>query len=443
MIKHLPPVKLHGTIAAPPSKSSLHRLLISAALTEYAEQSSIRILTAPYSAVSDFGEDVSATVDCLTALGFGIAYNNGVFAVRFDNPDLSDTFPILNVRESGSTFRFMLPLAAYFVNRTNRSPKSIAFVGGGKLPDRPIIPLVKTLAVNGAQFVFPAEPPTKVGDTMQYNEYPTFAKNKKALPVTVEGRLAFGQFEIPANVSSQFVSGLLFILPLLDGASIKYTSPPQSLGYIKMTEQAMSQFGVAVTGDTVLTARDSYRKITDTVTAEGDWSNSAFWLAANGGNVTVTGLDNNSEQSDKDILSIINRAATGITHDFTHCPDLFPIVSVLAAATNGTSILRGVSRLKAKESDRISAMRELLAAVSDNRVVFIHDEAADTVTITSSGAPFTGGNVSAYNDHRIAMSAAVAATYSKGEIVLDGAESVNKSYPNFWADYARLTVKTT
>ena len=391
------PSSISGTVTAPPSKSHVHRLLIAAALCE--AETGIHC--------PGENEDIAATVRCLRALDTRtwIERKNDWFSVKRDFPPFS--FPcdsILDCGESGSTLRFLLPLCACGKGKT-------LITGQGRLPSRPNGPLLTALRSHGAVIE---------GDF---------------LPLTARGGLQAGDFALPGNVSSQYFTGLLFALPLLDGDStLTYTSPLESMPYVDLTLSVLRQFGVqieTIENGWIVPGNQQYTS-PGTVEAEGDWSAAAFWIGANllNNTVTVHGLNQSSCQGDKAIESLLTQIGGKI--DVTDTPDLMPILAAVAAALPGkeTRII-GAARLRLKESDRISAMEQTIRALGGKA-----EELPDGLVI--HGMKLTGGTVDGQNDHRVVMGAAVAATACAGPVTILGAEAVNKSYPHFWRDYEAL-----
>ena len=255
------------------------------------------------------------------------------------------------------------------------------------------------------------------------------------LPLTVRGGLKSGDFALPGDVSSQYFTGLLFALPLLAGDStLRYTSPLESMPYVELTLSVLRQFGIQVES-----MEDGWRvpgnqrySSPGVVVAEGDWSAAAFWLGANhlGSQVSLLGMNDASAQGDRAIVAMLSQIGGEI--DVTDTPDLMPILSAVAAAIPGkTTCIIGAARLRLKESDRLSAMVQVIRALGGQA-----EETADGVIVT--GCKLRGGTVDGMNDHRIVMSAAIAATVCQGPVTILGAEAVNKSYPRFFEDFARL-----
>lgn len=404
----LGPGRLAGEVAAPASKSDAHRCLVAAALAD------------GDTAIAGLGgaEDVRVTIACLTALGARV---EGGVVHPVKTPAQT---ALLTCGESGTTLRLMLPLAAA-LGVTARC------VGSGRLPGRPIKPLVDTLNANGAGIV------------------------GEAIPLTVQGRLRSGQYLLPGDVSSQFVTGLLLALPLLEGDSeIRLEGPLQSAGYVDMTLGIMRRFGVSAT-----VWRDSYYvsggqryQSPGTWTVEGDWSSAAFYLAAGaiGGEITVTGLSAHSLQPDRRIVPLLRKfgahvvlsgdtvhvrreAMHGMEANVSDVPDLVPALVVMAACAQGATRLTGVARLRHKESDRLEALCAMLGAMGGHAAV----EADDTLVITGGG-PLHGGVVDGCNDHRIVMAASVLAQVCTGPTTITGVQAVRKSHPAFFDEYRRL-----
>ena len=377
------PGKLSGTVTPPPSKSQAHRLLICAALA--GEGSVIHNLAD--------SQDIRATRRCLAELTTD-----------------RRTLPELDCGESGSTLRFLIPLALALRGGG-------VFTGHGRLMERPQKPYFDLFDEKGIQY------------------------EQKDGVLTVEGRLTPGEYRLPGNVSSQFFTGLLLALPLLDGPSVIIpTTPLESEGYIGMTLDAMHEFGVDIASTRslpphyLISGGRRYQRAE--VTVEGDWSQAAFWYAANclGCTVDVRGVSQYSTQGDRVIESCcLELSQPGDTEiDMSGCPDLAPPVAAAAAVRQGTTRLVNAGRLRIKESDRLTAITAALNALGA-RVT----EHSDSLTIYGRDG-LTGGTVDCCNDHRIAMMAAIAATRCREPVTLLGAECVAKSYPDFWEHYRML-----
>ena len=406
----------NGKIKAISSKSAAHRALICAALAN--ERTEILC--------ENTNEDIDATVRCLNALGAKITRQNSLFIVLPIKTPASS--PTLDVGESGSTLRFLLPIVCAL-------GCGARFKMSGRLSERPLSPLRELLAANGADI-----------------------ENTSADTITVSGKISAGEYRIRGDVSSQFISGLLFALSILDGESrILLESAIESAPYINMTLKTLYDFGADISIDQWgfnVKGVDAFTT-PSSVAVEGDWSNAAFMLAsgavARGGNVGVTSLDAESLQGDRAIIELLVRFGAdirrkgdritvrsaplyGIDIDAQNIPDLVPILSVIATAANGRTVIRGAARLKLKESDRLTTTAEMLRGLGASIAK------TEDGLIIDGGAPLTGGTVSSYGDHRIAMSAAIAALISEGDVTITDAEAVAKSYPTFWEDIASLGV---
>ena len=377
------PRRLCGTLTPPPSKSMAHRVVLAELLAG----------KDTFSVSASLSEDIRATVSCADALR------------------LPDGFPVLDCGESGSTLRFLIPVA--LVLRGGG-----VFTGRGRLLRRPMEPYRNLFREKGV----------------------LCEQSENCL--TVRGRLTPGEYHLPGDVSSQFITGLLFALPLLRGDSvIRLTSPLESAAYVDMTLDVLHQCGVVVAcpdAETFLVpGRQRYRA--DNLSVEADWSQAAFWCAANflGNRVKLLGLNPASVQGDRAIVSIFRKMANPnpvpIEIDLSGIPDLFPPLAVMAAWHTVTHFTHA-GRLRLKESDRLDSIENLLRAFG----VAVRS-GADWMTIDGglpdSGAPLTlDGN----NDHRIVMAAAVLASVWDSPVTIRGAEAVNKSYPAFFADYQKL-----
>ena len=398
------PSRLHGEVAAIPSKSDAHRLLICAALAS----SETKIY------LSSSSEDIDATCRCLEALGAGISRGNGYIKVVPIKAVPQN--PVLDCGESGSTLRFLLPVAAAICPRSS-------FTGRGRLPDRPLGELMKVMEAHGVSF------------------------SAARLPFTVSGQLNCGTYTIPGNISSQYITGLLLALSAIEGESeIRLSSEAESSAYIDITLHALSRFGITP-GITErgwkIPDSKSYSSPKE-IKADGDWSNAAFFLsaAALGHKLTLSGLDLSSPQGDKDILSVLSSFGAniknegniisvlpaslhGCTVDARPIPDLLPILAVVAACSKGTTRFVNAARLRLKESDRLETTARMLINLGINAI-----EKEDELIV--EGGTIIGGKVDGANDHRIVMAAAIAATVAKNDVTITTAQAVNKSYPAFF-----------
>lgn len=384
------PRLLQGQVQIIPSKSQAHRLLICAA---FADKETTLVCPAT-------NKDIAATVSCLEALGASIVRTDRGYQVT---PITSvPKNAVLPCGESGSTLRFMLPIVGALG------------VGGifqleGRLPQRPLSPLWEEMERMGCKL-----------EWLQPDQ------------LRCSGQLCAGEYRIDGNVSSQFITGLLFAASLMDGESwIAIWGELESRSYVDMTVQAMKRFRVKVDG-LVVSGRQTYRS-PGIIDVEGDWSNGAFWLVAKalGSRVEVLGLDPASAQGDRAAVQILKQLNTAPQHiSAKDIPDLVPILAVAASALQGAAFT-DIGRLRLKESDRVASTVAMINQLGGRA------EATDD-TLTVYPGTFSGGTVDACNDHRIAMAAAIAATVSKDAVTILGAECVQKSYPGFWDEYKLL-----
>lgn len=435
MDKLLKSPRLNGRVHAPSSKSEAHRGLIVAALAG--------LYGAGYQArrvrCSDLNQDIEATARCLVALGADIVRRGEDYWVT---PITKvPQAPILDCGESGSTLRFLLPICCALGSLSDTSEDyTVSLIGHGRLPQRPLSPLYEELEAHGALL-------SPMGSN----------------PLVVKGRLSSGNYRLDGGVSSQFISGLLFALPLLKGDStLTVTGKPESTPYITLTLDAISMVTKAVLGELpcyhVLGHGSAPHPASmggDSLVG-GDWSGAAFFLTAGvlcreGHSVTLTGLDAHSPQGDKAIVDILRRMGGEITEasdgslvattsslhgieiDATQIPDLVPILAVAASVARGETHIYGASRLRLKESDRLKTVSDMITALGG-----CITETRDGLRIKGV-KELEGGIVQAAGDHRIAMSGAVAATVCKAPVIIQGAETVAKSYPAFWEIFDGLT----
>lgn len=380
-----------GSVEAPPSKSMAHRHLICAGLSR-----GVGSVTgiAP-------SEDISATLDCLAALGAKIKLSDGVAKVRGAAPGRAKS-GVLPCRESGSTLRFFIPLCLL-------SGKEMTLTGSATLLSRPL----------------------SVYEELAKDKGFSFTKRENA--VTVKGKLTPGEYAVPGDVSSQFVSGLLFALPLLDGDSVIRLLPPvESRSYLDLTVSALAEYGVTAVweDDTTLLVPGGQTYQAHDAKVEGDWSNAAAFLSLG---VNVTGLREDSLQGDRRVTGYLAELDRGKAEiDLTDCPDLAPVLFAHAALRYGGRFT-GTRRLAVKESDRGEAMKAELSkcgvpvTVGENEIdVGCGAKAPET--------PFSG-----HNDHRIVMACALLAAKLGGEI--DGIGAVKKSYPDFFSKLQSVNIK--
>ena len=401
------PSPLKGEIAAIPSKSVAHRMLICAALAD--GPTTLRI--------PKTSDDIDATADCLRALGAAITVNNEDYIVE---PIAQiENIPLLDCGESGSTLRFLLPVAAAAADRCR-------FDGHGRLPERPLSDLTDAMKEHGVSF------------------------DGEKLPFTIGGRLRGGIFRLPGNVSSQYITGLLLALPLCEEDSvIELTTALESASYIDITLSVLKTFGITVHCERnryIIPGKQVFRS-PGTLPVEGDWSNAAFFLtaAALNNDIAMTGLNPNSAQGDLKIIALLEQLGAvtqkdngrltlrsdelkGCTIDIQDTPDLLPVLSVAAAFAQGETTFINAARLRLKESDRLASSAAMIENLGGRAEV-----GEDELTVYGTG--LIGGTVDSCNDHRIAMSAAVAATRCSKPVTILHAEAVKKSYPGFYNDY--------
>ena len=405
-----------GVLAAPPSKSMAHRAVLCAALAD----GESRLTGLAHS------QDIDATLAAAAALGAQVEAGEGWARIAGAAPLQAPAAPV-DCCESGSTLRFLIPLAAL-------TGRPVAFTGRGRLMQRPQSVYQELFASQGLRF-------EQEGDTL-----------------TVAGPLRPGCFSLAGDVSSQFISGLLFALPLLDGDSRLRLKPPvESRSYIEMTRASQSRFGVssawldeytlAVPGGQAYRPRD--------MAIEGDWSQAAFpaALGALAGDVTVTGLEPGTLQGDAVILDILRRcggraeavpggvrfqksALHGTKIDLADCPDLGPILMALGLLCEGETVITNAGRLRLKESDRIAAMEQELRKLG-GRI----ESDGGTVTIRRSALHAPAGPLWGHNDHRVVMSLTVLAAAAGLPVQIDGVEAVAKSWPGFFAAVRQLGVE--
>lgn len=398
-----------GEVTVPPSKSDVHRAIICAALSKGISKISPVALS----------NDIKATIGCIEALGANTHLENNTLTV--DGTGIfSNKTATLDCCESGSTLRFFIPVAALGGVNTR-------FIGSGRLPQRPIGIFTEALPKAGVQ-----------------------CKTEGGLPLEISGTLQSGDFKIPGNVSSQFITGLLFALPLLENDSnIVLTSPLESVGYINMTIYTMSKFGVEVEKTDFgwhIRGGQSYKPCE--YTTDGDWSQAAFFMVSGAvnGSITVNGVNRDSAQGDKKIAELLSQFGAqvvqtdtsvtvksgrmnAITIDASQIPDLVPVLAVCASFAEGTTKIVNAQRLRIKESDRLKSTANLINSLGGSV-----KELSDGLEITGINK-LSGGIADGCNDHRIVMSAAVCAAGLDGTIECSDALAINKSYPEFFNDY--------
>lgn len=397
------PRKLKGTVSVPSSKSMVHRAVICAALA-----GGISHLTG-----IDDSKDIEATLQIMQEFGAHIKKNGS--DIVMSGIITPQPAAIANCCESGSTLRFLIPVAAALGIRTE-------FRGQGRLPQRPITPYIRELSKKGVAFAY-----------------------DNTMPFLMQGKLQSGVFFLEGDISSQFITGLLLALPLLDGDSeIVMTSPLQSKPYADMTIDCMRKFGVSVTetpeGNYRIPGGQSYQAAN--LHIEGDFSQAAFFYVANylGNNITLQNIPQSSMQGDRRIVEIVsdmqlkkqNGQNAAFHVDATDIPDLVPILAVLGTFGDDISTITGAARLRIKESDRLTAVSQLINTLGGN--VVVHEDGLEIHPVST----LQGGTVESFADHRIAMCAAIAATQCEEPVTILGAECVEKSYPAFFEDYQNL-----
>lgn len=405
--------EVRGKIKAIASKSVAHRLLICAAFAD----APTRILC------EETNADIEATAACLSALGAKISRSAPYYDVVPVAPENIIKSATLPCGESGSTLRFLLPVAAAL-------GADCRFTLKGRLSERPLSPLREELEAHGVSI-------------------------SGGSPLKISGRLSGDEFSIDGGVSSQFVSGLLFALTLLPHEStLIVTGRSESAPYVDITRDALALFGAAVdkNGNCYTVSAGGKLYSPSYLEVEGDWSGAAFPLALGvlGGEVEVTGLNPRSSQGDRAIVDILRRfgaditqsesgsyiarhsALRGIDIDASQIPDLVPVLATVAAVASGRTRIYGAARLRLKESDRLQSVFDMLTRLGASVCVTEDGLQIDGVST------LCGGVVSSCNDHRIAMSACVASAACDGNVEIDGAEAVAKSYPSFWEDVALL-----
>lgn len=383
-----------GSINAPPSKSFAHRLLIASALA-YGESKVDGIIDSV---------DMTATLCCISALGRNYTKTGDTVCI---NGKKEDTERVFNCYESGSTLRFFIPLA--LLNETE-----CTFVGTERLMSRGI----------------------EIYEEIFKNQNILYSKTETTL--TLKGKLKPDVFSLKGDVSSQFISGLMFALPLLDGDSvINITTKLESSAYIDMTIEALKLFGVQIEkGQNTFYIRGNQKYTCANVTVEGDYSNAAFLDGFNllGGDVSVLGLNEDTTQGDRVYKEYYKEISNGKpTIDISMCPDLGPVLFALAAVKNGATFV-GTKRLKIKESDRAEAMKTELEKFGVDVQVF------ENSVIVGNGAKAPSVALCGHNDHRIVMALTLILTLFGGELL--GCEAVNKSYPDFFEDIAKLGIRS-
>lgn len=412
------PKPLRGNIKVPPSKSLAHRAVICAGLAEGESNIDNIVLS----------EDIKSTSNAMKSLGVQVIECNDFKEVglKIKGTDkLNVLNNVIDCNESGSTLRFLIPI-------TLLTEKEIVFTGRGKLVSRPLDVYYDIFKEQGIEY----------------------KNNNGELPLKVKGRLKAGNFKAAGNISSQFISGLMFTLPLLkEDSRIEITSNLESKGYVDLTMDMLRKFGINIENENY---KEFYIKGNQKYTrreyrVEGDFSQAAFWLVAGvlGEEIKCEDLNYQSLQGDKVIIDILNKmkanmrvdkeyiecknsVTEGVVIDASECPDLVPILTVLASLSKGTTKIINAKRLRIKECDRLMAIASELNKIG-GEVIELEDG-----LIIHGKESLNGGKVDSWNDHRIAMAMAVASIKCKKPLVINNSEAVNKSYPQFWDDFKKL-----
>ena len=405
------PSTLRGTVTVPCSKSAAHRAILCAALA--AGDSILSPI-----AISN---DIRVTAEAAQALGATIREEQHTWHVTGGHPPKKQAQ--IDCGESGSTLRFLIPVCAALGIET-------AFIGRGRLPERPIGVYLDLLPAHGVT-----------------------CRTKGGLPLSIYGTLNSGEFILPGNISSQFITGLLLACPLLpEESTVRLSSPLESAAYVDMTLEAMQAFGIQVEPiEFGWRIPGSQRYRARSFSVEGDWSQAAFFLAAGalGGTLAIEGLKRHSTQGDRaaaslfdafgaeshwngETICINSKKLYGMEIDASQIPDLVPILAVTAALAKGRTRIYNAARLRIKESDRLAAMADGL-----RRLGVPVQETPDGLLIDGVET-LHGGEVNGYNDHRIVMAFSIAALRADSPVIISDAERIRKSYPTFFEDYNRL-----
>lgn len=394
------PRKLSGEVVVPPSKSMAHRAIICAALSK--GKSIIDNI--------DLSDDIIATINAARSMGAKIEIDNRKVAVEgiLSSPNNEDF--IVDCNESGSTLRFFVPITMLFNQKKT-------FIGKGNLGKRPLNVFYEIFDKQGIKYSY----------------------KKDILDLQVEGKLKPDTFYVRGDISSQFITGLLFALPLLnDDSKIVITSKLESKSYLDLTLSMLDKFGIEIENkdykEFIIKGNQEYKAMDYTV--EGDYSQAAFFLSANyiGNDIDIKGLDENSLQGDKEILKWLEvlKNDENKVIDATNCPDIIPILTVCAALTKGKTEIINAGRLRIKECDRLTAISTQLNKLGAD--IIEHEE-----SLTINGVDsLNGGYVDSFKDHRISMSLAITSSRCKDDIIIKDYMCVKKSYPHFYEDFKKL-----
>lgn len=394
------PRKLSGEVVVPPSKSMAHRAIICAALSK--GKSIIDNI--------DLSDDIIATINAARSMGAKIEIDNRKVIVEgiLSSPNNEDF--IVDCNESGSTLRFFVPITMLLNQKKT-------FIGKGNLGKRPLNVFYEIFDKQGIKYSY----------------------KKDILDLQVEGKLKPDTFYVRGDISSQFITGLLFALPLLnDDSKIVITSKLESKSYLDLTLSMLDKFGIEIENkdykEFIIKGNQEYKAMDYTV--EGDYSQAAFFLSANyiGNDIDIKGLDENSLQGDKEILKWLEvlKNDENKVIDATNCPDIIPILTVCAALTKGKTEIINAGRLRIKECDRLTAISTQLNKLGAD--IIEHEE-----SLTINGVDsLNGGYVDSFKDHRISMSLAIASSRCKDDIIIKDYMCVKKSYPHFYEDFKKL-----
>lgn len=414
-IVDIEPSRLEGSVSIPPSKSLAHRAIISAGLAEgVSEIENI-----------NFSKDITATTEGMISLGMEVTNKDEKLFIDGSGFINNEDNVTIECNESGSTIRFLIPIAMV-------KDRESTFTGKGKLVSRPLNTYYEIFDNQNIEYI------TTNGE----------------LPLTVKGNLNSGEFNVRGDISSQFISGLMFALPLLeDDSVINITTELESKGYVDLTLDTLNKFGITIKNDNYKSfyIKGNQKYKSQKYRVEGDFSQAAFWLVAGtlGSAVEAVDLNLESLQGDKAIIEIIEKMGGSIletkegikalptqTHgaviDVSQCPDLVPVLAVLASLSEGETRIINAERLRIKESDRLAAITSELKKLGANI-----EELKDGLVINGVDK-LTGGEVISHNDHRIAMALAVASTRATGKVTIKDSKCVEKSYPHFFEDFKKL-----
>ena len=394
------PRKLSGEVVVPPSKSMAHRAIICAALSK--GKSIIDNI--------DLSDDIIATINAARSMGAKIEIDNRKVAVEgiLSSPNNEDF--IVDCNESGSTLRFFVPITMLLNQKKT-------FIGKGNLGKRPLDVFYEIFDKQGIKYFY----------------------KKDILDLQIEGKLKPDTFYVRGDISSQFITGLLFALPLLnDDSKIVIISKLESKSYLDLTLSMLEKFGIEIENkdykEFIIKGNQEYKAMDYTV--EGDYSQAAFFLSANyiGNDIDIKGLDENSLQGDKEILKWIEvlKNDENKVIDATNCPDIIPILTVCAALTKGKTEIINAGRLRIKECDRLTAISTQLNKLGAD--IIEHEESLTIKGVDS----LNGGYVDSFKDHRISMSLAIASSRCKDDIIIKDYMCVKKSYPHFYEDFKKL-----